>query len=726
MKTMYKIGPLSVFLLCIVLTNVLPQDRFFTYYNNWCMGSDGQWSMGSAYYISTKTYAQHIGKTTHVLIFMTNDIVKSNFEPYLSITQEYVNNGGSPNDSINFWYNGVANPQAGASSWESRGTIFHLRDSLHAKGRKILLTLQAVTATVGLNAVLTDSVKTEKFTTAIANWTYRHNFDGVDLNTESGITITPSEFARFFRILRQKMPDKLITIVPVVTHTERYAESKQYIDFVLPQMYAYALNWQPSPICTPASNGVFLNSPLRKDPNPPTSNHQDITTWGPNLWYEAGWEKDKIVLLLSTEANPFKGIDTMFSCYNSFKPFWPDTAAYAMLTRGGTYYWDSVHVGGYIAGTATQSLTSRGYTINAGDKFYIPVLAKQNIDSVVAWGKRNGYNNYGLYDVSTDARTPAADKTPLHSYLGSLLNTGQFASASKSIISANKDSILADSVSTATITVQARDNDGQNFPQGGDTVMLFTTLGTLSPVTDHGNGKYTATLTAGKIHGPAVISGTLNGELIGDTARVFIKGIPRVASAATTIITASPLSIPADGISTATITVQVKDSSGTNATVGGDFVVLLATRGKLGPVVDNDNGTYQAVLTSTTTAGTAAIYGAVNGVFITDTATVIFKGSNAVVDREGTAIPASYTLKQNYPNPFNPTTKVTFGLPEQAHVLLKVYDVTGREVATVLNNQIEPGWYSATIDASKLSSGLYFYRLAAGSYVETKKMLLLR
>ncbi|MDP1676393.1 MAG: invasin domain 3-containing protein [Bacteroidota bacterium] len=619
---------ITVFLILFCVSGTYSQDRFFTYYNSWCMGTDGQWNMGSAFYISTKTYAQHIGNTTHVIIFMVNDIVRGDFEPYLSITQEYINNGGSTKDSLNFWYNGFNNPGSGATAWQSRGTIFHLRDSLHAKGRKILMCMQAVGATAGLNAIMSDSLKTEKFTTATANWVYRHNFDGVDLNTESGITFDSIQAGRFFRILRQKLPNKLITIVPVLTHTARYSLSKSYIDFVLPQMYAYALNWQPAPVCNPAGqNGVFLNAPLHKDPSPPASNHQDITTWGPNLWYNAGWSKDKVVMLLSTEANPFKNIDTMYSCIGGGKPFWPDTAAYRMLDFGGKYYWDSVHIGAYIAGTATKSLTSRGYTLDSAKKFYIPVLAKQNIDSVVAWGKKNGFNNYGLFDVSTDARTPTANKTPLHAHLGSLLNisfSASNASALKSVVTANPLSIPADSNSTATITVQVKDTGGVNLSKGGEAVILGTTLGTISSTTDNGNGTYSATLRSSKTPGKAVVGGTLNGVLIGDTA------------------------------------------------------------------------------------------------------SVIFSAVGSVVNKDGSNIPNEYELRQNYPNPFNPSTKVAFGIPENSQVIMKLYDITGREVATIVNNYFEAGRYTVTIDASSLASGVYLYRLDAGNFVDTKKLLLLR
>jgi hypothetical protein len=730
MSQQLRIFALNALLIFSCFSVALSQDRFFTYYNTWCMGTDAQWNLGSPYYISTKTYAQHLDKTTHVMIFMTNDIVKSNFAPYFSVCGEYVANGGSPNDSINLLWNGAANPGAGFSAWQARGGIEALRDSLHAKGKYILITLQAVNATLGLNAVITDSVKTEVFTKAVAGYIERHNFDGVDLNTEQGHTFTPAELTRFFRILRKNMPSpRLITTVPLPTHWNKYKDAIEYIDFVLPQFYAYNQNWQPTPTCSGVGgNGVFLKAPLYRFPNPAGSNHQDLTTWGPVQWADSGgWPKDKIVILLSNEATPARNVDTLFGCAGTALPFWPDTAAYAMLSRGGTLVWDSIHIGHYINGTATDSLISRGVKISLGQKFIIPILSDRNIDSVVAWGKKNGFNNYGLYDISTDTRTPNVVKNPRHAHLMSLLTmAGQVASAANSTITTSKDSIPADSSTTVTITVNVKNASGENVTKGGDAVVLGTTLGYLSSVTDLGNGKYTATLLSAKVAGPATIGGTINGDFIGDSVVVVFTGIAPTASAATTIISASPLSIPADGISTSTITVQVKDSNGINATAGGDFIALFSTKGNVGTVVDNGDGTYSSILTSSNTSGTAAIQGTVNGIQILDTATVIFTPTNSVIDRSGNEIPTEFALKQNYPNPFNPTTKVTFGLPAGSHVVIKLYDVSGREMMTILDNRLDAGWYDATINASRLASGIYFYRLVAGGYVETKKMLLLR
>ncbi len=98
---------------------------------------------------------------------------------------------------------------------------------------------------------------------------------------------------------------------------------------------------------------------------------------------------------------------------------------------------------------------------------------------------------------------------------------------------------------------------------------------------------------------------------------------------------------------------------------------------------------------------------------------------NAVGDP--TIIPGSqYELEANYPNPFNPSTKITYQIPNTNFVTLKVLDVLGREVRTLVNEELKPGRYVATLDASGLASGVYFYRLQAGEFVSTKRLVLLR
>jgi len=89
-------------------------------------------------------------------------------------------------------------------------------------------------------------------------------------------------------------------------------------------------------------------------------------------------------------------------------------------------------------------------------------------------------------------------------------------------------------------------------------------------------------------------------------------------------------------------------------------------------------------------------------------------------------VPARYALAQNYPNPFNPTTVIQYSVPAAGLVSLKVYNVLGQEVRSLLNEQQAPGTYRVRFDAAGMASGLYFYRLTAGSFVEIKKMVLLK
>ncbi|OGU68364.1 MAG: hypothetical protein A2499_14935 [Stygiobacter sp. RIFOXYC12_FULL_38_8] len=95
-------------------------------------------------------------------------------------------------------------------------------------------------------------------------------------------------------------------------------------------------------------------------------------------------------------------------------------------------------------------------------------------------------------------------------------------------------------------------------------------------------------------------------------------------------------------------------------------------------------------------------------------------------DVEETSIPTKYELNQNYPNPFNPSTVINYQLPEAGNVTLKVYDVLGNEVATLVNEFKQAGVYNAKFANSNLSSGIYLYRLQAGNFVSVKRMMLIK
>ena len=89
-------------------------------------------------------------------------------------------------------------------------------------------------------------------------------------------------------------------------------------------------------------------------------------------------------------------------------------------------------------------------------------------------------------------------------------------------------------------------------------------------------------------------------------------------------------------------------------------------------------------------------------------------------------VPVAFELGQNYPNPFNPSTTIKFSVPEAGLVTLRVFNLLGQEVATLLNSEKTAGVYEASFDASALSSGIYFYTLDSKNFTSTKKMVLLK
>jgi adhesin/invasin len=354
------------------------------------------------------------------------------------------------------------------------------------------------------------------------------------------------------------------------------------------------------------------------------------------------------------------------------------------------------------------------------------------------------------------------------------------ASGATSQVTASPTSIPANGSSTSAISVQIKDAFGNNRTTGGDTVTLSRSpaLGTLSGVTDNGNGSYTATLTSGTTPGTVTISGTVNGvgitdtamvtltasaasklefgqqptneaagavispavtvravafgitnpaftgavtlsiltgpqggELLGTTTRNTVSGVatfndlsielagtytllaassgvapdtsaafaitPGPPSGATSEITSDPASIPADGSSTSTITVTLRDAFANRLTTGGNLVVLSTDRGTLGQVSDRGDGTYTASLTSSTTAGTATVTGTVGGAGIVDTATVGFTQAGTptlVVDVQ----PVSTPIDQ----PITPAVVVraTDGLGNT------LVDFTGSVTASLVSN----------------------------------------
>jgi hypothetical protein len=105
---------------------------------------------------------------------------------------------------------------------------------------------------------------------------------------------------------------------------------------------------------------------------------------------------------------------------------------------------------------------------------------------------------------------------------------------------------------------------------------------------------------------------------------------------------------------------------------------------------------------------------------------VFFENDTHSLTNIGSQLPKDYSLSQNYPNPFNPSTTIKFALPKDGFVTLKVYDISGREVARLVNEQKKAGYHDVLFNASNLASGVYFYRIQSNDFIMTKRMVLIK
>jgi hypothetical protein len=107
-------------------------------------------------------------------------------------------------------------------------------------------------------------------------------------------------------------------------------------------------------------------------------------------------------------------------------------------------------------------------------------------------------------------------------------------------------------------------------------------------------------------------------------------------------------------------------------------------------------------------------------------ATITINDPTSVNEGEDATVPTVFALEQNFPNPFNPSTTIAFSLPRQSRVTLKVFNVVGEEISTLVDQELSAGRYEAHWDAGQMNGGVYFYRLQAGAFVQTRKLILIR
>ena len=271
--------------------------------------------------------------------------------------------------------------------------------------------------------------------------------------------------------------------------------------------------------------------------------------------------------------------------------------------------------------------------------------------------------------------------------------------ATTTSISASPTTLVANGVTTSTITVQAKDANGNDLTTSGGAVTLHPTIGTIGPVTNNNNGTYTATFTSSTATGTSIVTGTIGGNAITTTPSTTIALTAGPVSATMTTISASPTTLVANGVATSTVTVQAKDTYGNDLSGSGGAVTLHPTVGTIGTITDNGNGTYTATFTSATATGDSFITGTIGGNAITGSASVSL--TPGTVSAARTAISTS------------PTTLVANG-STQSTVTVQAKDANGNDlttsggavtlhptlgtIGTVINNN--DGTYTATFTSS--------------------------
>ncbi|MGB5528591.1 MAG: T9SS type A sorting domain-containing protein, partial [Ignavibacteriaceae bacterium] len=142
------------------------------------------------------------------------------------------------------------------------------------------------------------------------------------------------------------------------------------------------------------------------------------------------------------------------------------------------------------------------------------------------------------------------------------------------------------------------------------------------------------------------------------------------------------------------------------------------------PLTANTSHTFVPDWTNLTNSQLVVLVDIGNNGTIDDT---LYISNTVDVEDHGSLLtPDSYNLAQNYPNPFNPSTSIQYAISSRQFVSLKVYDVLGNEIATLVNEEKDRGVYTVNFDATSLASGIYLYRIQAGSFTETKKMILMK
>lgn len=282
-----------------------------------------------------------------------------------------------------------------------------------------------------------------------------------------------------------------------------------------------------------------------------------------------------------------------------------------------------------VSGIRANRSVNRRYTLTgAGLAFGSYAATFTFVPTDVDAGANTGafvvrrYSDPSWFQSPTGTRTATSTQTTGVTGFGAFqIGEGGAAFPGTSLVDAAPGTVVANGAAAAAVTVTLRDDQGNGLTAGGDAVTIISGLGSVGPVTDNGNGTYTALLTS-TVSGTATVRATVNTGMIADSA--VVQFLPGPVSLLLSTISANPAAIIANGGTTSRITVQLKDAFGNNLTGSAGTVALATTHGTLGAVTDSANGRYGAVLTSAPVVDTARVTGTLNGSPFADDARVAF------------------------------------------------------------------------------------------------------
>lgn len=193
-------------------------------------------------------------------------------------------------------------------------------------------------------------------------------------------------------------------------------------------------------------------------------------------------------------------------------------------------------------------------------------------------------------------------------------------------------------------------------------------------------------------------------------------------------ISVHPDTLPANGTSDAVITISPKNNSDTLLASGLQIVLSNTGAGSLGSVTDLGDGTYETTITSPIAVGkdtiSALVISGTDTVSIFQNAIVTYVNPSSI--DESVISSDRFYLYQNYPQPFNPSTTIKYQIPAANFVSLIIFDALGKEIAVLINEEKKAGTFEVVFDGSELPSGIYFYQIKTGNYIEIKKMVLIK